>query len=65
MPIIKCDYCGSKKEIDNYLKYYSYKTRLRTNGREVYFCSYEHLRKAIKENPKKYQGKKYEIDLTR
>lgn len=65
VPIIKCDYCGSKKEFDNYLGCYAYHKRLKKGGK-VYFCSWACMQKALRENPNKYyEGKYNEVNFTR
>lgn len=52
--IIKCDYCQEEKAIKIRLQDYVYKRRLRSNGCVRYFCGYNCMVKAERENPNKY-----------
>ena len=58
MPVVKCDYCGETKVIRNYKKNYTYKRRSTNTGRYHYFCCYDCMRKAEKENPNFYAVKR-------
>lgn len=52
--IIKCDYCNENKAIKVRLQDYVYKKRLKGSGSIRYFCGYNCMTKAEKENPSKY-----------
>lgn len=52
--IIKCDYCNEEKAIRIRLQDYVYKKRLKENKKVRYFCGYNCMQKAERENPEKY-----------
>lgn len=51
--IIKCDYCQKDKAIKVRLTDYVYKRKLRAGGIR-YFCGYNCMVKAERENPERY-----------
>ena len=55
---IKCGFCGKVKSMETLLRDYTYKRRTRENEKTIYFCSYDCMRKALKEKPDKYCGKR-------
>lgn len=55
---IKCGYCGKEKIIEALLRDYMYKKKTRVDEKTVYFCSYDCMRKAIKEKPDRYCEKR-------
>ena len=52
--IIKCDYCQEDKLIKINLQDYIYKKRLKGSGSVRYFCGYNCMVKAERENPERY-----------
>ena len=52
--IIKCDYCGEMKAVRIQLKDYVYKRRLKESKGVVYFCGYNCMSKAERENTERY-----------
>lgn len=58
MTDFKCEYCGKVKAIRFLLKDYIFKRRVKADKKTVYFCCYDCMRKAEKENPDKFCAKK-------
>lgn len=54
MSVMRCSRCGAENLILNYFKDYKFKRRLKSNGKIVYFCCYNCMRKAERENKGKY-----------
>lgn len=58
MKFIKCAQCGDEKLIVGYLRDYLFKRVEKLNFRIHYFCCYDCMRKAERENPGKFCGRK-------
>lgn len=58
MVIIKCDQCGERKLIRCQMRDYIFKKKDRKTLKVCYFCSYDCMRKAEKENPDKFVCKR-------
>ena len=59
MAIIKCDCCGETKLIKIQLKDYVFKKRLKKTTNVRYFCGYNCMQKAERENPERYCKRMY------
>ena len=56
---IKCDYCQEEKVVGIRLTDYVYKRTLKRDCKKtVYFCGYNCMQRAYKENPERYVKKR-------
>ena len=58
MTLLKCEHCGNEKLLITLIRDYKFKRRVKADQKIVYFCSYDCMRKAEKENPERYCERK-------